>query len=158
VLFWLAGSLSSQSFSILAMLTAVVGAGLFILMMLGSSLNLLSQGEVTAGQLGLNVERTRLLALVVASLITAAVVAFAGLIGFVGLMVPHVLRLVLGPDHRLLVPAAALSGGLFLVLADTLSRSLFAPTEIPVGIVTAICGGPFFIWLFRSQGASSYFD
>ncbi len=158
VLFWLAGSLSSQSFSILAMLAAIVGAGLVVLMMLGSSLNLLSQGEVTAGQLGLNVERTRLLALVVASLITAAVVSFAGLIGFVGLMVPHVLRLILGPDHRLLVPAAALSGGLFLVLADTLSRSLFAPTEIPVGIVTAICGGPFFIWLFRSQGASSYFD
>ena len=85
-------------------------------------------------------------------------VSFAGLIGFVGLMVPHIVRLALGPDHRLLMPAAALFGGLFLVLADTLARSLFAPTEIPVGIITAIIGGPFFLWIYRTQGGTSYFD
>lgn len=158
VLFWLAGSLSAQPPAVLGLLAVVVGAGMLVLMGLGPALNLLSQGEATAGQLGLHVERARLVAVIVASLITAAVVSFAGLIGFVGLMIPHILRLALGPDHRLLVPAAGLAGGLFLVVADTLARSVFAPTEIPVGIVTALCGGPFFIWLYRSRGGTSYFD
>lgn len=158
VLFWLAGSLSAQPPAVLGLLAVVVGTGMLILMGLGPALNLLSQGEATAGQLGLHVERARLVGVIVASLITAAVVSFAGLIGFVGLMIPHILRLALGPDHRLLVPAAGLAGGLFLVVADTLARSAFAPTEIPVGIVTALCGGPFFIWLYRNRGGTSYFD
>jgi len=158
VFFWLAGSLSSQSYPVLSLLAAVLAAGLAVLLPMGSSLNLLSQGEETAGHLGLHVERTRLVAITAASLVTAAVVSFSGLIGFVGLMVPHIVRLALGPDHRLLLPASALAGASFLVGADTVARALFAPTEIPVGIVTAICGGPFFIWLYRSHGGSSYFD
>ena len=158
VLFWLAGSLSSLSYPVLAILGAVLAVGLGILLPMGPALNLLSQGEETAGQLGLHTQRTRVIAITVASLVTAAVVSFAGLIGFVGLMVPHIMRLVLGPDHRLLLPASALAGATFLVIADTLARTLAAPTEIPVGIVTAVCGGPFFIYLYRAQGGSSYFD
>jgi iron complex transport system permease protein len=158
VLFWLAGSVSSPPYGVLGPLAALVAGGVVTLAAMGASLNLLSQGEATAAQLGLHVARTRLLAIVVASLTTAAVVSFAGLIGFVGLMVPHMARLVLGPDHRLLVPAAALAGGAFLVAADTLARTAFAPTEIPVGIVTAILGGPFFLWLYRAQGGGSYFE
>lgn len=158
VLFWLAGSLSSPPAGVLLLLAGVLAAGLLVLLPLAPSLNLLSQGEETAALLGLDVERVRVLAITVASLLTAAVVSFSGLIGFVGLMVPHITRLVLGPDHRLLVPAAALVGATFLVAADALARSLFAPTEIPVGIVTALCGGPFFLWLYRAQGGTSYFD
>jgi iron complex transport system permease protein len=158
VLFWLAGSLTSQPYPVLVTLAALLAVGLAVLLSLGSALNLVSQGEETAGLLGLHVQRVRLTALVAASLLTASVVSFSGLIGFVGLMVPHIMRLVLGPDHRLLLPASGLAGAAFLVAADTLARALFAPTEIPVGIVTAVLGGPFFIWLYRRQGGSSYFD
>jgi iron complex transport system permease protein len=158
VLFWLAGSLSSPPGGVLVLLSATLACGLAILLPLGASLNLLSQGEEAAGLLGLHVERVRLVALITASLMTAAVVSFSGLIGFVGLMVPHLARLALGPDHRLLLPAAALGGAAFLVAADALARTLTAPTELPVGIVTAICGGPFFLWLYRKQGGTSYFD
>ena len=158
VLFWLAGSLSSPTYAVLAVLGLVMLLGFGVLLPLSASLNLLSQGEATASQLGLHVERTRVTAITVASLMTAGVVSFSGLIGFVGLMVPHIMRLAVGPDHRLLLPASALAGGAFLVVADTLARTLFAPTEIPVGIVTAICGGPFFVWLYRAHGGTSYFD
>jgi len=158
VLFWLAGSLSSPPREVLLLLTGTLAAGLAVLLPLGTSLNLLSQGEETAGLLGLHVERVRLVALLTASLMTAAVVSFSGLIGFVGLMVPHLVRLALGPDHRLLLPAAVLGGATFLVAADALARTLTAPTELPVGIITALCGGPFFLWLYRRQGGTSYFD
>ena len=104
-------------------------------------------GDERAGHLGLSVERFKLLMLASASLLTAAAVAVAGLIGFVGLMVPHMVRLVLGPDHRRLLPASLLAGAIVLVLADLVARTIIAPIEIPVGIVTAVLGGPFFIWL-----------
>ena len=158
VLFWLAGSLSSPPVEVLVLLSGTLAVGLAVLLPLGTSLNLLSQGEEVAGLLGLHVERVRLAALVTASLMTAAVVSFSGLIGFVGLMVPHLARLAFGPDHRLLLPASALGGAAFLVAADALARTLTAPTELPVGIITAICGGPFFLWLYRKQGGTSYFD
>jgi iron complex transport system permease protein len=158
VLFWLAGSLSSPPRGVLLLLAGALAAALAVLLPMAPSLNLLSQGEEAAANLGLDVDRVRLAAIGVASLLTAAVVSFSGLIGFVGLMVPHIVRLSLGPDHRLLVPASALSGAAFLVAADALARSVFAPTEIPVGIVTALCGGPFFLWLYRAQGGTSYFD
>ena len=158
VLFWLAGSLTPQPYPVLITLAVLLAVGISVLLILGSALNLVSQGEETASQLGLHVQRTRVTALVAASLLTATVVSFSGLIGFVGLMIPHIMRLALGPDHRLLMPASGLAGAAFLIGADTLARTLFAPTEIPVGIVTAVLGGPFFIWLYRIQGGSSYFD
>lgn len=158
VLFWMAGTLSSQPYPVLVTLGILLALGMACLLSLGSALNLVSQGEETAGQLGLNVRLIRVTALVAASLLTAAVVSFSGLIGFVGLMVPHIMRLAVGPDHRLLLPASGLAGASFLLVADTLARTLFAPTEIPVGIITAVIGGPFFIWLYRRQGGSSYFD
>jgi iron complex transport system permease protein len=104
-------------------------------------------GDERAGHLGVNVARFKLVALAVASLLTAAAVAVAGLIGFVGLMVPHMVRLTLGPDHRTLLPASLLGGAIVLVLADLIARTVLAPVEIPVGIVTALIGGPFFLWL-----------
>ncbi|MFH0795336.1 MAG: iron ABC transporter permease [bacterium] len=110
-------------------------------------LNLLSFDDRTAAHLGLEVESAKRWLLLIASLMTAIVISAAGPIGFVGLVVPHLLRLVVGPDHRLLIPGSALLGGSFLVVCDTLARSLISNYELPVGIVTALVGGPFFLWL-----------
>ena len=112
-------------------------------------LNAFSLGEEGAAYLGINVERDKVLVLALGSLLTAAAVSIGGLIGFVGLVMPHAVRLSLGPDHRLLLPASALAGALFVVVADLLARVVLAPTEIPVGIITAIVGAPFFLYLLR---------
>jgi iron complex transport system permease protein len=114
--------------------------------------NALSLGEETAAQLGVEVERVKRRTFVLGSLLTALAVSAAGLIGFVGLIVPHLLRLLLGPDHRLLLPVGFLGGAAFLVLADLAARLLVAPNEMPVGVVTALVGGPFFLVLLRRRG------
>jgi iron complex transport system permease protein len=112
-------------------------------------LNVLLLGEADARSLGIEVERTKRILLGIASVITAGAVAVAGVIGFVGLIVPHVMRLLVGPDHRILLPTSALAGAVFLVLADTAART--GPAELPVGIVTAALGAPFFIYLLRRR-------
>ena len=101
--------------------------------------------------MGVNIERTKQLLLIVTSLITAVAVSMAGIIGFVGIMVPHMMRLVFGSDHRLLLPASALFGASFLVIADTLARLVLAPAELPVGVITALCGAPYFIFLLKRK-------
>jgi iron complex transport system permease protein len=123
-----------------------------ILYMQARKLNLMVQGEETALQLGVNVRATKYILLIVTSLITSVAVSLAGIIGFVGIMVPHMMRLVFGSDHRLLMPAAALFGASFLVVADTLARTVIAPAELPVGVITALCGAPYFIFLMRRKG------
>jgi iron complex transport system permease protein len=120
-----------------------------VLLVYTRDLNVLLLGEEDAHSLGIDVERTKRVLLALASLITAAAVSVSGVIGFVGLVVPHMMRLVVGPDHRVLLPASAFGGAAFLVLTDTVARS--SPAEIPVGIVTAAVGAPFFIYLLRSQ-------
>ena len=115
--------------------------------------NALTVGEEGAAQLGVDVERIKRRTFVLGSLLTGLAVSVAGLIGFVGLVVPHLLRLLLGPDHRLLLPAAFLGGGAFLVLADLMARVAVAPSELPVGVVTALVGGPFFLYLLRRKGS-----
>jgi iron complex transport system permease protein len=132
---------------VLALVTALIVASVAGLTAGAHRLNLLSLGEETAAHLGVRVERATWAAIAVASLATAAAVAFAGIIGFVGLIVPHGLRLVFGPDHRLLVPGAALGGAAFLVLADAGARTLLQPVQLPVGVLTAGIGGPFFLVL-----------
>ena len=117
----------------------------------GRVLNVLQLEEKHAQQLGVNVERTKLILIGAASLSTAAAVSFSGLIGFVGLIAPHVVRLIWGVDYRSLLPMAAITGGAFLILADLVARTLLSPTELPVGLVTAFCGGPFFLYLLRRQ-------
>ncbi|MCZ6691326.1 MAG: iron ABC transporter permease [Planctomycetota bacterium] len=111
------------------------------------SLNLLTLGEEQAASLGVRVDRTKLVALILSSLLTGVAVSICGPIGFVGLIVPHSVRILFGPDHRLLLPAATLAGGIFLVATDTVARIVIAPGEIPVGVITALFGGPFFIGL-----------
>jgi len=149
--FWLMGSLAALGYDGLGALAVIVLIGIGVLCAQGRNLNLLSLGEDPAQGLGLDVERIKRVIFVTTALLTGAVVAVSGLIGFVGMIVPHAVRMVLGPDHRLLLPASALVGGLFLAVADTVARSLWAPTELPVGVITALCGGPFFIYLLMSH-------
>jgi iron complex transport system permease protein len=114
-------------------------------------LNLLALGEESAQQLGVDAERLKRRVFAGAALLTSAVVAFVGPIGFVGLIVPQVLRMLLGPDNRVVIPAAVLGGGAFLLLADTLARNVIAPAELSVGVITAFCGAPFFVYLLRAR-------
>ena len=152
--FWLMGNLTTLGYAGLGALAVLVAVGIGLLCGQARNLNLLALGEETARGLGLAVERVKHLIFLTTALVTGAVVAVSGLIGFVGMVVPHAMRMVLGADHRLLLPAAALFGGVFLMVADTVARSLLAPTELPVGVITALCGGPFFIYLLiRRRGA-----
>lgn len=146
---WLLGGVSVAGWSELRLVALLIGAAGLAAWSLSRTLNALSLGEEGAVRLGVDVERDKRLILGVGSLLTGAAVSVSGLIGFVGMIVPHVVRLVCGPDHRLLIPAAALTGAMFLVLADLLARTVLAPAELPVGIVTAFLGGPFFLWLLR---------
>jgi len=155
---WMIGSIPIEGYGLISGLSVLLVLGVAGLSLSGRDLNLMSAGEDAARSLGVTVERTRLVTVLLASLITAAVVSVAGPIGFVGLIVPHAARLVFGPDHRLLVPASALTGAIFLMAADTAARTVMAPTEIPVGVITALCGGPFFLWLYRRQGGGGYFE
>jgi iron complex transport system permease protein len=129
---------------------------LAILFAQARALNLLAIGEATAAYLGASVERTKLLAFATATLLTAASVSVSGTIGFVGLVVPHAIRLIWGSDNRALLPCSALAGAAFLVAADTLSRSLAGANELPVGIVTALVGVPCFVWLLRRPTATGF--
>jgi iron complex transport system permease protein len=118
----------------------------------GRRLNLLSLGEESALQLGVDIDALRRGIFLAASLLVGVIVAVSGMIGFVGLIVPHLVRLLCGADHRLLLPASLFGGAMFLVWADTLARTVASPSELPVGVVTAMCGGPFFLYLLRKEG------
>jgi len=151
VLYWLMGTLAYETPGTVAVSVVVVGASVGVLVALSAQLNLLTLGEEEAASLGVHVGRARAAVLLAASAATGAAVALSGMVGFVGLIVPHLLRRVLGPDYRVLLPASALFGAAFLVLADTLARVAFLPlgTEPPVGALTAFLGGPLFLWLLR---------
>jgi iron complex transport system permease protein len=153
IFLWLIGNLSALRGDVTAAVAAFLLVGLACVIPLARGLNLLVLGEESAAQLGVDVGRLRRVILVGTSLMVGAAVAAAGLVGFVGLIVPHVLRLALGPDHRLLVPASALAGAAFLVLCDTAARTLLPGRELPVGAITALAGGPLFLVLLRRQRA-----
>ncbi len=154
VVVWLMGGLTSATWTKVYITLPVVAVGFIYMMFLAKRMNLLLMGEERARELGVDSQRTRRNLMIAASLVTAAAVAFTGLIGFVGLMVPHIMRLIVGPDHRRLLPASALFGALLLLLADTVARTVLAPAEIPVGIITAAAGGPFFLYLLRRRGGA----
>ncbi len=149
VYFWLAGGLSLKGWPYVFLIIPYFIAGMGILLYYAGDLNLILLGEENALSSGVEVEKVKKIVLAAASLITAGAVSVSGMIGFVGLIVPHAMRIVLGPDHRLLLPASALGGGLFLVGVDTAARTAMAPLEIPVGIVTAFLGAPFFVLLLK---------
>ena len=151
ITFWTLGSLAGSRWAQVPVVAVLAGIPTLLLCALARPLNALLLGEAEAFHLGIRVETVKRLALVLAAFAVAAGVAFTGLIGFVGLVVPHLIRLGFGADHRLVLPGAALLGGTLLVLADLLARSLAAPAELPVGVVTALLGAPFFLWLMRSR-------
>ncbi|MBI4271354.1 MAG: iron ABC transporter permease [Candidatus Rokubacteria bacterium] len=151
VIHWLLGNLATIPPASLGLFALTAVAGLALVLPRARELNLLALGEEAAQQLGVDAERLKLQIFAGAALLTASVVAFAGPIGFVGLIVPHALRLLLGPDNRLLVPAAFVGGGIFLLAADTVARSIVAPAELSVGVITSFCGAPFFVWLLRTR-------
>ncbi|MFB0525078.1 MAG: FecCD family ABC transporter permease, partial [Phycisphaerae bacterium] len=145
--FWLMGNMTEEDFFVLWIGGGCVLAGILALFNISPQLNVLSFGEDDARNIGINTARIRTIAFAVAAFITAIAVSLSGLIGFVGLIVPHAVRLVLGPDHRQLLPLSGIIGAIFLVVADTLARIIVAPAQLPVGVVTAIVGGPFFLVL-----------
>jgi iron complex transport system permease protein len=151
VLVWLSGSLAQRPYSLVATVAALSVAPAVVLWTQARSLNLLALGEETAVQLGADVARVRRVSFLASALLVGAAVSVSGVIGFVGLIVPHCLRLAIGSDQRLLIPASFLGGAAFLVCMDGAARTLLAPTEIPVGVLTALCGGPFFVFLLRRQ-------
>jgi iron complex transport system permease protein len=157
ILYWLAGSLGYEAPRTLAGAAVLQAACLGVLWRQSGRLNLLSLGDEDAASLGVAVDRTRVVILLATSLSVAGAVALSGLVGFVGLIVPHLLRLLLGPDQRLLLPASALGGAAFLVLSDLLTRLLFPlfHAELPVGVVTAVLGGPLFLFLLHQREASA---
>ena len=149
IVFWLMGNVSTQRLEVLGIIGACVCGSIGLLFWKSRDLDLLAQGEPVAKQLGLEVEGYKWFLLIVTSLLTGIAVAYNGLIGFVGLIVPHIGRFLFGSDNRLLLPVAALIGGIVMVVADTLARTIIAPSELPVGAITALAGGPFFLILLK---------
>lgn len=154
VLSWLAGSLAAATWSDLGVPALVLIVATILLVLLAPILNAFLTGDETAVSLGVDVGRMRLMLFIITSLLVGVVVAVSGSIGFVGLVVPHAVRMVIGSDHRWVLPASALAGGLLLVVVDIGARLLLAPTEVPVGLLTAVVGAPFFLWLLRRSGRS----
>jgi len=146
-IFWLMGNMTEEDFFVLWMGAGCVLAGILALFNISPQLNVLSFGEDDARNIGINTARIQAIAFAAAAFITAIAVSLSGLVGFVGLIVPHAVRLILGPDHRQLLPLSGIIGAIFLVVADTLARIIVAPAQLPVGIVTAMVGGPFFLVL-----------
>lgn len=148
---WLMGGLDITDYQTVWSICPFVILGIGGLIFVSRDLNLISAGAQSAMSRGVDVSRTQKIGFILASLITGTVVAISGPIGFVGLIVPHIVRLLIGPDLRLLIPGSMFFGASFLVLCDTVGRTLIAPAEIPVGVITAMLGGPFFVWLLKRQ-------
>ena len=151
IISWLMGRFSLVNWEQVWMVMPYIVIGVVVIWLYARPLNVMQLDEEQAQQLGINVERVKLILLVAATLITAAAVCFVGTIGFVGIIVPHAVRLVWGPDHRFLLPLTTLAGASLLILADTAARTVLAPTEIPVGVITAFFGAPFFLYLLRRR-------
>jgi len=150
VVFWLMGSIAQCGWAQFQIIIIPILVGSMVLIFFSKDLNLLSLGDDQAKSLGVNVERTRIIMLCATALVVAGAVSVSGIIGFVGLIVPHIFRMLLGPDHRLLLPASLVGGAVFLVVIDTISRMIL-PGELPVGIITAILGAPFFLYILRTR-------
>ena len=151
IIFWLMGSFSLTQWSEVRTVLPYIVVGTVVILLFARPLNIMQLDEEQAQQLGINVERLKIVLLVAATLITAAAVSFVGTIGFVGIIIPHAVRLLWGADHRFLLPLSVLSGAIFMILADLIARTILAPTEIPIGVITAISGAPFFLYLLRRK-------
>lgn len=151
IIYWIMGSVAGGGWTEVRTMLPYFILGFIPIIFYMKDLNIILLGEDSAQYLGVDVERVKKILIISASLITASVVSVSGSIGFVGLVIPHIARIMVGPDHKKLVPLAALLGGMILLISDTLARTLFPPLEIPVGIITALAGGPYFIYLLRKN-------
>ena len=151
IMFWLMGSLSLSDWSSGLIIAPYVIIGIMIIYLFSREMNILSLGEQNAQHLGVNVAGIRIVLLLTASLIAGAAVAVSGIIGFVGLVVPHIMRSLCGSDHRILLPLSALAGSMLLIIADTVARTIMQPQELPIGVITALLGAPFFAYLLRKR-------
>jgi len=150
IIFWLMGSFGSKTWTDVSLTLFLVGIGFCVFIFYARDLNLMSLGNRTASSLGVDTRKVTIILLVTASLVAAICVSVSGIIGFVGLLVPHMMRLLTGPDNRRLVPVSLLAGAILLLVADTVTRAVL-PSEIPIGVLTALIGGPFFCYIFRKQ-------
>ncbi|MCP8318569.1 MAG: iron chelate uptake ABC transporter family permease subunit, partial [Candidatus Methylarchaceae archaeon HK01B] len=153
LVFWLFGSFTLSSWDNVVVAMPFIIIGLIVIVIFSRQLNIMLLGEDEAQQLGVDIEKLKKIMLVVASLITAVAVSISGIIGFIGLIIPHIARILVGPDHRILVPSSALAGAIILVLCDTAARTIMDPIELPVGVFTAFFGVPFFLYLLRKKKA-----
>lgn len=151
ILFWIMGSLEESNPSLIKLVSLIILAGIAISFFFTRDLNVLSLGEEEALHLGVNIERTKKTLFILGSLIAGVAVSVSGIIGFVGLLVPHFMRLFVGPDHRILLPTSCLAGGIFLIASDTIARTIISPLEIPVGVITGILGGSLFIYFLTKK-------
>lgn len=149
---WMTGSFSARNWTHCAILLITGAVGFVILFMLSGRLDILTFGELQAGSMGVEVKKTKILAILVASLLTGVSVAFAGVIGFIDLAAPHIVRKIFGPSHRIVIPMSFVYGGAFMALCDLAARTVLSPREIPVGAVTALVGAPFFAYVFFAKG------
>jgi iron complex transport system permease protein len=156
VLFFLMGTLTEGNRLLLRTSAILIGVGVLVCLLLARDLNVMTQGEEAAAHLGLDTELIKKILFGASSAIVAASVAISGMIGFIGLMIPHIMRRLVGADHRILIPASALAGASFLILVDTLARTVAAPIEVPVGVITALCGAPFFIYLLKTRRGGTF--
>jgi iron complex transport system permease protein len=148
---WLMGNLGSVESRVLWGIGPVLGVGMTWLCLQGRPLTIMTLGSEAAQSLGVHAERVIRASLIVSAMMIGLVVSLSGMIGFVGILTPHILRRLIGTDYRLLLPASVLGGAMFLIIADTVARVALAPTELPVGVITALCGGPFFLWLLAQR-------
>ena len=153
IVFWLMGGFYYATWDDVAIIVPIVSLSFLVLWMYGWKLNILSMGDEEAQALGINPEKSKMIVIALATLITAVAVSTVGIIAWVGLMMPHATRMILGPDHRFVIPSAAMLGGIYLIICDTLARTL-TTSEIPVGIITSILGAPYLFYLLRTKGSS----
>jgi iron complex transport system permease protein len=154
IVFWLMGGFSYVEWKDIWAILPLICLGTAVIYFYARDLNIFALGEDTAQHLGVDVEKVKKLLLVFGSLVTAAAVSVSGLIGFIGLMIPHITRILIGPDHRILLPTSIIVGASFLVICDAVARVIVSPVELPVGVITALSGGPFFIYLLRKKKES----
>ena len=151
IIYWTLGSLAGKGWKPLIRISIPTVLSIIMMNIFARDLNIMLTGEESAHSLGVEVEKIKVYVLLLGSFMTSMVVSISGIIGFVGFIIPHIVRMIVGPDHRILLPSSALVGGIFMIFTDTIARTIISPVEIPVGIITALFGGPFFIYLLRKK-------